>query len=52
MVIERDLHGKKASHSRCRILNDPELDILVTECLVASFRFARLASIIVIISVI
>jgi hypothetical protein len=52
MVLERDLHSKKVSLSKCGILNDLELDILVTERLVASLRFARLTSIIVIISAI
>jgi hypothetical protein len=48
-VLKRDLYSKKVSLSRCGIPNDLELDILVIERLVASFRFARLASIIVII---
>lgn len=52
MVLERDLHSKKVSLSGCGILNDPESDILVTERFVASFRFARLASIVVIIGTI
>jgi hypothetical protein len=52
IVLERDLHSKKVLLSKCRILNDLELDILVTERLVASLCFARLASIIAIISAI
>jgi hypothetical protein len=52
MVLERDLYSKKVSLSEYGILNDPESDILVTERLVASLRFARLTSIIVIIGAI
>jgi hypothetical protein len=51
-VLKRNLYSKKVLLSRCRIVNDLELDILVIECLVVSFRFARLVSIIIIISTI
>ncbi len=52
MVLEHDLYSKKVLLSKCGILNDPESDILVTEYIVASLHFARLASIIVIIGAI
>jgi hypothetical protein len=51
-VLERDLYSKKVSLFKYWILNDPESDILVTKCLIASFRFAKLASIVVIIGTI
>jgi hypothetical protein len=52
MVLKRDLHSKKVSLSESGILNDPESNILVTERLVESLRFARLAGIVVIIGAI
>ena len=45
-------YSKKVSLSRCRILNDLESDIIIRERLVASFRFAKLASVTVVISII
>lgn len=52
MVLERDLHSKKVSLSGYGILDDPESDILITQCLVASSRVGRLTSIIIIIGTI
>lgn len=50
-AVKRDLHGE-VSLSKHRVLNDPESDILVRERLVASFCFARVASIVIVIGVI
>lgn len=52
MVLERDLHSKKVSLSGYGILDDPESDILVTQCLLASSRVGRLASVVIIIGAI
>jgi hypothetical protein len=51
-VLKRNLYNKKVLLSKYRILNNLELDILITERLVESLCFAKLASIIVIISAI
>ena len=37
---------------RCRILYDLELDILIAECLIASFSARRFPSIVIVISVV
>jgi hypothetical protein len=51
-MLKRDLHSKKVLLSKYRILNDLKSDILVIKHLVKSLCFARLVSIVVIISAI
>jgi hypothetical protein len=52
IVLKRNLYSKKVLLSKYKILNNLKLDILVIERFVKSLRFAKLASIIVIISAI
>jgi hypothetical protein len=51
-VLKRNLYSKKVSLFKYRILNDLELDILITERFIESLRFAKLTIIVVIISAI
>jgi len=52
VVLKVDLYYNQVSLSRRRILHDLELDILVAECLVASFSARRFPNIVIVISVV
>jgi hypothetical protein len=52
VVLEVDLHYNQVTLPRRGILHDPELDILVAECLIASFSTRRFPNIVIVISVV
>jgi hypothetical protein len=52
VVLEGDLHSNQVTLPRRGILYDLELDILVVECLIASFGVKRCLKIIIVISVV
>jgi hypothetical protein len=52
IVLEVDLYYNQVTLSKRGILYNLELDILVIECLIASFSTRRLSNIVIVISVI